>query len=290
MLSMTGYGKVQLSEEGREITVELKSVNHRFLDISCRLPRALAFAEDALRKTIGQYLKRGHVDVFVNYQNTRQDARTVRVDTALALQYQDAVKALCEATGAENDLKASYYAQLPDVVTVEVAQDDQDAVLNLLKEAAKAALMQMVDMRRKEGEALYQDLASHLALMEEQVAVIAKRAPEVPKLYQERLLARLQDMQVNELDEQRLAQEVALMADHCAIDEELSRLSSHIAQTRQVMAQQGETGRKLDFLVQEMNREVNTIGSKASDAGITKCVVAAKSEIEKLREQVQNVE
>lgn len=290
MLSMTGYGKVQLAEDGREITVELKSVNHRFLDISCRLPRALSFAEDALRKTIGRYLRRGHVDVFVNYQNTRQDARTVRVDEALAMQYRDAVKQLCLATGAEDDCKASFYAQLPDVVTVEVAQDDQEKVLELLQKAAESALAQMMEMRTREGEALYQDLSEHLKLMEEQVAVIAKLAPEVPLLYQEKLLARLKDMQVNDLDEQRLAQEVALMADHCAIDEELSRLSSHIAQTRQVMAQKGEAGRKLDFLVQEMNREVNTIGSKASDARITKCVVAAKSEIEKLREQVQNVE
>lgn len=290
MLSMTGYGKVQLSAEGREITVELKSVNHRFLDISCRLPRALSFAEDALRKTIGQYLKRGHVDVFVNYQNMRKDARVVRVDANLAEQYRDAVKQLCEITGAVDDCKASYYAQLPEVITVEVAQDDQDAVLALLKDAACQALAQMVNMRTHEGEALKKDLSDHLALMEKQVAMIAVRAPEVPKLYQERLLARLNDMQVNELDQQRLAQEVALMADHCAIDEELSRLSSHIAQTRLVMDQQGEAGRKLDFLVQEMNREVNTIGSKASDAEITKCVVAAKSEIEKLREQVQNVE
>ena len=290
MLSMTGYGKVQMQEEGREITVELKSVNHRFLDISCRLPRALAFAEDALRKTIGQYLKRGHVDVFVNYRNTRQDARTVRVDSALARQYQDAVNELCRETGAENDLKASFYAQIPDIITVEVAEDDQDAVLCLVKTAAQSALAQMVEMRKKEGEALYEDLSAHLALMEEQVAVIAARAPEVPKLYQERLLLRLKELSVSDLDEQRLAQEVALMADHCAIDEELSRLSSHIRQLRQVMAQQGETGRKLDFLVQELNREVNTIGSKASDAAITKCVVAAKSEIEKLREQVQNVE
>lgn len=290
MLSMTGYGKVQLSAEGREITVELKSVNHRFLDISCRLPRALSFAEDALRKTIGQYLKRGHVDVFVNYQNMRKDARVVRVDANLAEQYRDAVKQLCEITGAEDDCKASYYAQLPEVITVEVAQDDQDAVLALLKDAACQALAQMVNMRTHEGEALKKDLSDHLALMEKQVAMIAVRAPEVPKLYQERLLARLNDMQVNELDQQRLAQEVALMADHCAIDEELSRLSSHIAQTRLVMEQQGEAGRKLDFLVQEMNREANTIGSKASDAEIAQLVVDLKSEIEKLREQIQNVE
>ena len=244
MLSMTGYGKVQLSAEGREITVELKSVNHRFLDISCRLPRALSFAEDALRKTIGQYLKRGHVDVFVNYQNMRKDARVVRVDANLAEQYRDAVKQLCEITGAEDDCKASYYAQLPEVITVEVAQDDQDAVLALLKDAACQALAQMVNMRTHEGEALKKDLSDHLALM----------------------------------------------ADHCAIDEELSRLSSHIAQTRLVMEQQGEAGRKLDFLVQEMNREVNTIGSKTQDIEVTGCVVECKSEIEKLREQVQNVE
>lgn len=290
MLSMTGYGKVQLAEDGREITIEMKSVNHRFLDVACRLPRALSFAEDALRKTIGARLRRGHVDVFVNYQNTRQDARTVRVDTALANQYKLAIEALCDATGAENDCHATYYAALPDVISVEVAQDDQDAVLQLLKQAANLALDQMMEMRTKEGAALKEDLALHLALMEKQAEIISQRAPKVPELYRERLISRLHEMQLTGLDEQRIAQEVALMADHCAIDEELSRLSSHIAQMRAAMEQKGETGRRLDFLTQEMNREVNTIGSKASDAEITNCVVSAKSEIEKLREQVQNVE
>ena len=288
MLSMTGYGKVQLAEDGREITIEMKSVNHRFLDVACRLPRALSFAEDALRKTIGARLRRGHVDVFVNYQNTRQDARTVRVDTALANQYKLAIEALCDATGAENDCHATYYAALPDVISVEVAQDDQDAVLQLLKQATNLALDQMMEMRTKEGAALKEDLALHLALMEKQAEIISQRAPKVPELYRERLISRLHEMQLTGLDEQRIAQEVALMADHCAIDEELSRLSSHIAQMRAAMEQKGETGRRLDFLTQEMNREVNTMGSKASDAQITQSVVDAKCIIEKLREQVQN--
>ena len=290
MRSMTGYGKVQLNEDGREMTLEMKSVNHRFLDVSVRLPRALSFAEDAIRRTIAARLGRGHVDVFVNYQNLRQDAREVRVDAALAAAYRRAVDTVAQATGTENDCGASFYAALPDVMTLEVAQEDQESVLKLCRDAANAALDQLIAMREREGEALHRDLTLHLSLLEEQAAQIAARAPEVPRLYRERLENRLREMNVNEVDEQRLAQEVALMADHCAIDEELSRLSSHFGQVRQTLGQTGETGRRLDFLTQEMNREVNTIGSKASDVTITNCVVAAKSEIEKLREQVQNVE
>lgn len=290
MRSMTGYGKVQLNEDGREMTLEMKSVNHRFLDVSVRLPRALSFAEDTIRRTIAARLGRGHVDVFVNYQNLRQDAREVRVDAALAAAYRRAVDTVAQATGTENDCGASFYATLPDVMTLEVAQEDQESVLKLCRDAANAALDQLIAMREREGETLHRDLTLHLSLLEEQAAQIAARAPEVPRLYRERLENRLRGMNVNEVDEQRLAQEVALMADHCAIDEELSRLSSHFGQVRQTLGQTGETGRRLDFLTQEMNREVNTIGSKASDAVITNCVVAAKSEIEKLREQVQNVE
>ena len=289
MMSMTGYGRKQHSADGREITLEIKTVNHRFLDISMRLPRALSFAEDAVRRQIGESLTRGHADVFLNYTNTREDAREVRVDEALAAQYKAAFEKLSQVLGQEGDI-LSLVASQPDVLTVTTREEDQEAVSALLRETLADVLSDVVRMRGIEGEALKKDLTTHLDALAALRDEIESLAPGVPKSYQEKLRARLKELGVNELDEQRLAQEVALMADHCAIDEELSRLKSHIAQMREAMNVDGEVGRRLDFLTQELNREVNTIGSKASDAAITKLVVRAKSEIEKLREQVQNVE
>lgn len=293
MRSMTGYGRRQISQDGREMTVEIKTVNHRFLDISCRLPRPLSFAEDAVRKQINGRLRRGHVDVNVTYQNLRQDAREVRVEEGLALQYQDALKTLRVAAGKGAGARAEdvlWIAAQPDVMQVTVREEDQEAVLALLWETADAALNDVTAMRKKEGGALKADLLFHLnevARLREEIALLA---PRVPLMYRDKLLSRVKELGVQDVDPQRLAQEVALMADRCAIDEELSRLLSHIQQMRQVIEGEEEAGRRLDFLTQELNREVNTIGSKASDAEITKLVVAAKSEIEKLREQVQNVE
>ena len=294
MQSMTGYGRRQVSLDGREITVELKTVNHRFLDVSCRLPRPLSFSEDTLRKQLGQALRRGHVDVNVTYVNLRQDAREVRVDEGLVLQYKEALLNARQIARKERssirDEDVAWIVAQPDVLQVTVKEEDQEAVLSLLREAVREALDDVCAMRKKEGAALKTDLKLHLgevARLRDRIAVLA---PRVPLTYQEKLKARLKELGVQELDEQRLAQEVALMADKCAIDEELSRLESHIAQMEEALEAKEEIGRRLDFLTQELNREVNTIGSKASDAEITKLVVAAKSEIEKLREQVQNVE
>ena len=294
MRSMTGYGRRTVSRDGREITVEIKTVNHRFLDLSCRLPRALSFAEDALRKQIAASLKRGHADVNVNYLNLRQDAREIRVDEALALQYKEALLQVRRVTRREgvsiNDEEADWIAAQPDVMQVTVREEDQEAVLALLSEAAGEALIDVNAMREKEGSALHDDFAEHLDQVKSLRDGIAALAPRVPLIYRDKLQGRLRELGIKEIDEQRLAQEVALMADRCAIDEELARLLSHIGQMREALEAEGEIGRRLDFLTQELNREVNTIGSKASDAEITKLVVAAKSEIEKLREQVQNVE
>ncbi len=293
MQSMTGYGRRQKSQAGREITVEVKTVNHRFLDVSCRLPRALSFAEDAVRKQLAKTLRRGHADVNVTYLNLRQDAREVRLDKGLAAQYRRAVIDLRRESGMYgilSDADVAWIAAQPDVMQVTVQEEDQEAILSLLTETLALALQDVTAMRRREGTALKADLTLHLnetARLRDEIAALA---PRVPVLYQEKLKARLKELGVKEVDEQRLVQEVALMADRCAIDEELSRLESHIAQMRSAMETGGETGRRLDFLTQELNREVNTIGSKASDAEITKLVVSAKSEIEKLREQVQNVE
>lgn len=290
MQSMTGYGRRQCSRDGREMTVEIKTVNHRFLDISCRLPRALSFAEDAVRKMISASLRRGHVDLNITYLNLRADAREVRADLALAEQYRRALTEMALQMGEKQEGMLSFIAAQPDVLNVTVCEEDQEAVLSLLTDTLKLALDDVRQMREREGSALYEDLSFHLAQVSRCRDEIAVLAPGVPRNYQEKLTQRLKELGVKEMDEQRLAQEVAPMADRCAIDEELSRLLSHIAQMQETMKQAGETGRRLDFLTQELNREVNTIGSKASDAAITRLVVEAKSEIEKLREQVQNVE
>ncbi len=294
MRSMTGYGRRQMSRDGREMTVEIKTVNHRFLDISCRMPRALSFAEEAARKQIGNALKRGHVDLNVTYVNLRQDAREVKLDEGLVLQYKEALLNARQIARKERssirDEDVAWIVAQPDVVQVTVCEEDQEAVLALLTETVAAALSDVVAMRDREGTALADDLTFHLNELARLRDEISDLAPKVPLIYQEKLQARIRELGVQEIDPQRLAQEMALMADRCAIDEELSRLISHIGQMNAAIQAEGETGRRLDFLTQELNREVNTIGSKASDAEITKLVVAAKSEIEKLREQVQNVE
>lgn len=290
MQSMTGYGRARACRDGREITIELKTVNHRFLDLSFRIPKNLAFLEDPLRSRINASgLRRGHVDVFVTYANTRTDAREVRLDGALLEAFS---QALADAQVALKPygrmMSAGEVLTLSGALSIAQAEEDAEAVTELAAEAFDAALDKLMDMRALEGEHLGADLLGNLEELSALVRGIADRAPEVPREYRQRLMTRLEEWQVN-ADPQRVAQEVALMADHCAIDEELSRLESHIAQFRSSVENGTEVGRKLDFLLQEMNREINTIGSKASDAEISGCVVNAKCVVEKLREQVQNV-
>ena len=289
MRSMTGYGRRSLARDGREMTVEVKTVNHRFLDVALRMPRHLGFAEDQVRRQLAESLSRGHADVSVQYRNTRPDARRVVCDPALAAAYRDAMAVLSAATGAENSVPLSQYALLPDVLTVTENEEDQAAVGALLADALALALQDVQVLRAREGEALKSDLTAHLQLLEKLRLQIAERAPGVVEDYRQRLLQRIQELGVVAPDESRVVQEVAIFADRAAIDEELSRLDSHIRQAYRLM-EESPCGSKLNFLVQEMNREVNTIGSKALDSQIAKLVVDAKSEIEKLREQIQNVE
>ena len=288
MQSMTGYGRARACRDGREITIELKTVNHRFLDLSFRMPKNLMFLEDMLRARINaSALKRGHVDVFVTYANTRADAREVSVDGTLLEAFAQALKGAKEALDPYRRMTAAEALTLSGALTITQAEEDAGAVGELAAEAFDAALDKLMDMRLKEGDHLRADLLSNLEELSALRQAIAARAPEVPLEYRQRLMARLEEWQVS-ADAQRVAQEVALMADHCAIDEELSRLESHIATLDRVLENGMEVGRKLDFLIQEMNREINTIGSKASDGKIAQCVVSAKCVVEKLREQVQN--
>ena len=290
MRSMTGCGRSQQREGAWEVTVELKAVNHRFLDIACRLPRSLAFLDEIVRKALNARLQRGHVDVFVTVARTDASDRQVQVDEALAAAYRDAAERLAEVLGRAQHLDLAQLMAMEGVVTVTESDMDEEAVSAACRRAMDEAIDQLCAMRAREGDSLRADLTVHLdaaAALREQILL---RAPGVVEDYRARLQQRLAQLGADGVEPQRVAQEVAIMADRCAIDEELSRLQSHIGQLRAYMDAQGETGKKMDFLIQEMNREANTIGSKASDAQIAQLVVDLKSEIEKLREQVQNVE
>ena len=289
MRSMTGYGRCQKQSGPWEVTVELRAVNHRYLDIAMRLPRNLLFLEDGVRKGLAA-LVRGHVDVYITVRQLEGATRQVLTDTALAAAYMEAAKALEEAAGAANDLTVSRLMKLEGVTDLTEAAMDEEAVAALCTETLSGAISQLDDMRLREGMNLRADLAEHLdkvATLREQVVAYA---PKVVEEYRLRLQERLAKLPIEPVDPARLAQEVALMADKCAIDEELSRLMSHIEQLRRYLDLQGETGKKMDFLIQEMNRETNTIGSKCTDVRLARIVVDIKAELEKIREQTQNIE
>ena len=287
MRSMTGYGKCQLQENAWEVTVELRAVNHRYLDVAMRLPRNLLFLEDGVRKGLAK-LVRGHVDVYITVRQMEGASRVVEADTALAASYAEAAKAIALATGVQDDLTISQLLRLEGVTTLNEAAMDEEMVSALCQKALEGAMTHLDDMRLREGENLRADLAEHLNNVEALREQVVAYAPKVVEEYRARLTERLAKLPIEPVDPARLAQEVAIMTDKCAIDEELSRLMSHITQLRRYLDMQGETGKKMDFLIQEMNRETNTIGSKCSDAAIAQCVVDMKSEIEKLREQIQN--
>ncbi len=290
MFSMTGYGRKQASSDGREMTLEIKTVNHRFLDLSFKMPRSFSCFEDVMRKEISHTLKRGHVDVFLTYSNTRQDAKEVCVDTALLKQYKHAFDQIKDTLGVEDDVKTSFYASLQDVLTIKEKEDDNEALKHMLLSLLKEVLKDVLLMREKEGKALKEDLMFHLQNASDIQNQLLALAPFTAINAREKLEERLQNACTTQIDPQRLAQEVVILSDKCAIDEELTRLESHIEQMQDAIKSNKEVGRRLDFITQELNRETNTIGSKSSDVKITNLVVDLKSEIEKMREQVQNVE
>ena len=290
MRSMTGYGSGKIRKNGWEVTVDLKTVNHRFLDLSLRLPRNLAFLEQTVREQVGRKIRRGHVDVFLTVTRTEGSASQVDCDPELAALYVQAAVQIAAKTGVPNDVTVSRLMQQDGVITLTEAEMDEEAVTEACGEAAAEAAAQVIQMREKEGLHLREDLKTHLDATSDLREKICGRAPLVVAEYREKLEGRLKQLVTDGVEPQRLAQEVAIIADRCAIDEELARLESHIRQMNQYLDAEGETGKKMDFLIQEMNREANTIGSKASDAVIAQYVVDLKSEIEKLREQIQNVE
>lgn len=291
LLSMTGYGSAKGSVEGQEITVELKSVNNRYLDCSVRLPRNFLFAEDTVKQAVSAGVSRGKVDVFVSAQASQDSGTVVSVNEELARGYRDAVARIAETLGLESGLNAFSLARFPDVLTVERRELDKDKAAAALSEITAKAVEEFNAMREREGERLRRDMLGKLETIEGLVSVVEERSPQTVKEYRERLEARLRDILADRsLDEQRVITEAAIFADRTAVDEETVRLRSHIAQFRTMLEEGSPIGRKMDFLVQEFNRESNTIGSKCGDASLAKVVVDLKSEIEKIREQLQNVE
>lgn len=289
--SMTGFGRANLLIDGREMTVELKSVNHRYLDLGFRMPRHISFLEDEIRRFLTEKLTRGHIDVFITYRNTRTDARTVELDSSLLNAYLNAAKTCERDFSLRNDFTVMSALRLPDVCSVVEEEEDRDAVTALMDNTLALAVEELIGMRRVEGERLCKDLLARLETVLSLRAAIAERAPAVVENYRTKLNERVASvLSSQEIDGARLATEVALFADKANIDEELVRLMSHVEAARELLENGTAVGRKMDFIVQEMNREFNTIGSKANDKDITALVIEGKAEIEKIREQVQNLE
>ena len=289
--SMTGYGRGQQLLHGRSITVEIRSVNHRYFEFSCRTPRGCAFLEDRLKRTLQQAISRGKVEVSLTLQTVESRGGAVAVDHALAGQYLTALRALAAEYNLTDDLTLSTVARLPDLFTVCRGEEDEEELADDVLSVLQEALDRFVAMREAEGERLRADVLSRLLALEEHLAFVEERSPQTVAEYRARLTAKLNELLGGAVaDEARILTEAAIVADRLAVDEETVRLHSHIAQLRGILDCAEPVGRKLDFLVQEMNRETNTIGSKCSDTAIAGHVVEMKSEIEKIREQIQNIE
>ncbi len=291
MYSMTGYGKGVAKADGKTVTVEIKTVNHRYLDLGLKMPRNFIFLEDAVKKAIASAISRGHADVFVTYEKDGVADGAFTFDGELAKNYLAVARKLAECTGVEDDLTLKSLVKVPDLIKREQPVDDEEQLKALTLEALRVALEGLKAMRSHEGVSLCEDISQKLCNIERSLAVIKENAPKVVINYKAGLEARIAEvLEPSKVDMQRLATEVALYADHCAIDEEITRLTAHIAHMRKLLAQNEPVGRKMDFLVQELNRETNTIGSKANDMTITSEVLAIKNEIEKIREQSANIE
>lgn len=289
--SMTGYGRSVETRNGREFTVEVRSVNNRYLDCAVRLPRLVAFGEDAVKQAVKNTISRGKVDVYVSVRSECGEQGTVTLNTALAEGYLAAMRQMAETFGLENDVKVSDLSRLPEVFTVDKPEVDEEALLADLMAVANEALAGYDAMRTTEGAALDHDLRSRGARILELVGQVEKQSPKTVSDYRARLEAKLREVLANTaIDESRILTEAAIFADKVAVDEETVRLRSHLNQMNAMLDAGGAVGRKLDFLLQEMNREANTIGSKCTDVAVARIVVDIKAELEKIREQVQNVE
>ena len=289
--SMTGYGRGEALKENISVVVELRSVNHRYFEFSSRIPRGYAFLEDKLKTFCQQRITRGKVDLFLTLDVSASDNVVVEINHSLASGYVNAIKELSETYEINDGLSAINLSRFPDLFTVKSQAIDEDIVWSVVEEATSVALDGFAAMRAKEGKKLYDDVKSRVETILEKVAFVEERSPETVKAYREKLETRIREMLADAtVDEGRLLTETAIFADKVAVAEETVRLRSHIKQLMELLESDIAVGRKLDFIVQEMNREANTIGSKAQDIEIAHTVVDIKAEIEKIREQIQNIE
>lgn len=288
---MTGYGKGQTAHNGRQVTIEVKAVNHRFLDLNLKLPKGFLFLDDLIRKTLSKVISRGHLDVYVTYDNQGEDKGSYICNNQLGKDFYFLGELLSREIGIENDLTISSIMKAPDVLERVMPEENEEELKNLVVLSLASALTSLEEMRIAEGDEIKNDLALKLDILKKMRDEIESLSPKVTVDYKEKLTARISEyLAMPELDEQRIATEVALFADRSAIDEELTRLKSHFKQFDDLLVSEDPVGRKLDFLLQEINRETNTIGSKANFIEITNLVLKMKNEIEKIREQVQNIE
>ena len=288
---MTGYGRARATRNLRDITVEIRSVNNRYLDCTVKMPRMYAFAEDAVKARVQKAVSRGKVDVYISVDASAADVAQVNVNTALAAQYAQALRALAAVCGTEGQVTPEQLARFPEVLTVTKADEDLECVSADLCAVLDEALDSYNAMRAVEGVKLAEDIGARLTAIEGMTAQVEERSPETVREYRQKLTARMQEvLQSTAIDEQRILQEAAIYADRIAVDEETVRLRSHVSQLRGMLQSDQPMGRKMDFLIQELNRESNTIGSKCSNLDIARIVVDLKGEVEKIREQVQNIE
>lgn len=289
--SMTGFGRCEIAKGERKITVEMKSVNHRYLDVSIKMPKKLNFFEAAIRRELKDYIQRGKVDVFIAYEDFTQSNMCVKYNKDLAAEYMKYLGQMAEDFGLDNDVRVSTLSRYPEVLGMEEQTIDEEELWLLLQEAVRGAAQGFVETRVKEGENLKNDLLAKLDGMLVHVDYITERSPQIVTEYRQKLEERVKELLGDaKVDEGRLLMEVTVFADKVCVDEELVRLKSHIETTRDNLVQGGSIGRKLDFIAQEMNREANTILSKTSDLEISNRAIELKTEIEKVREQIQNIE
>ena len=289
--SMTGFGRCELSEGERKVSVEIKTVNHRYLDVAMKMPKKLNFFDSAIRTVLKEYLQRGKVDIFVTYEDLSESNVSLVYNQKVAEQYVKYFRQMEEQFGLENDMKVSVLARCPEVLVMEEQQEDEEEIWQLLEKAVRGACEKVVETRVREGEALRCDLLAKLDEMLRMTAFIEERSPQIMAEYRQKLEAKVQDLLTDaQTDESRIAMEVTLFADKICVDEEIVRLRSHVEATKAALESGGSVGRKLDFIAQEMNREANTTLSKANDLEISNCAIDLKTEIEKVREQIQNIE
>lgn len=288
---MTGFGRCEIAEADRKITVEMKSVNHRYLDVTIKMPKKLNFFEAAIRTELKNYMQRGKVDLFITYEDFTESNVCVKYNKELAAEYMQYFDRMAEDFSLDNDIRVSTLARFPEILTMEEQTVDEEQLWKLLDKVLKGAAENFVETRIREGENLRNDLIAKLEGMLAHVDFITERSPEIIEEYKEKLTKKVEELLSDkQVDESRLLMEVTIFADKVCVDEELVRLRSHITATRDALLAGGSIGRKLDFIAQEMNREANTILSKSSDLEISNRAIELKTEIEKVREQIQNIE